>query len=252
MVSYLHGWSVTDADRRPDAESEAEKRGWFLLIPNMHGPYDHPDGCGSLLMQQDILDAVDWVKNKYAVDNKHVYIFCFSGGGLLAMQMAALHPQAFTAVSEWSGIVDLTTWYTEEHPNDHYARGMEKCFGGPPTLSDAVKAAYFENSPISHFKPGMGVPLDLNAQKDDPIVSNQNSLRGFRGLEPGLLSEDEMKQMAHGQPAPVLPYLRTDDLTGRAIYLRRESHDVRITVREGGHEMFAKPAFEWFDQFQRR
>jgi pimeloyl-ACP methyl ester carboxylesterase len=252
LVVYLHGWSVTDTDRRPDAEAEAESRGWFLLIPNIRGPYDHPDGCGSHLMQQDVLDGIDWMKQKYSVDGKHVYLLGLSGGAFISMAMAALYPQTFAAVSEWSGIVDLSTWYTDEHSTDRYAQGMEKCFGGSPTQSAALKAAYLDRSPISHLKPGLGVPLDLNAQKEDPIVSNQNSLRAFRALEPEMLSAEEAAKMARGNPPPPPAYIRMDPSTGRPIYLRREGHDVRITIREGGHEMFAKPAFEWFDQYQRR
>jgi poly(3-hydroxybutyrate) depolymerase len=252
VVVYLHGWSVTDTDRRPDAESEAEKRGWFLLIPNIRGPYDHPEACGSRYVQQDILDSIEWIKNEYAVDSKHVYLLGFSGGGFVAMLMASLYPQVFAAVSEWSGIVDLTTWYTKEHPADRYAQAMNKCFGGSPAESPEMRAAYLERSPISHLHPGLNVPVDLNAQKDDPIVSVQNSIRAFRALEPGLLTEDDASSFMRGAPPPELPYVRKDPPTGRLIYLRREAHDVRLTIREGGHEMLEKAAFDWFDQFQRK
>jgi hypothetical protein len=47
--------SVTEEDRRPDVETEAQKRGWLLMIPNFRGPYVNP--CGSEAARQDILDA---------------------------------------------------------------------------------------------------------------------------------------------------------------------------------------------------
>ena len=81
-------------------------------------------------MQQDVLDGVDWMKQKYSVDGKHVYLLGLSGGAFISMSMAALYPEAFAAVSERSGIVDLSTWYTQEHPTDRYEHGMNKCMPG--------------------------------------------------------------------------------------------------------------------------
>lgn len=252
LVVYLHGWSVTDTDRRPDAEEEAEKRGWYLLIPNIRGPYDHADGCGSQTVQQDILDGVDFMKTKHSVDSKHIYLLGFSGGGFVSMLTSALHPDTFAAVSEWSGIADLATWYTQEHATDRYAKGMDKCFGGAPTGSPQLADAYKERSPITHLNPKLGVPLDLNGQKEDPIVADTNSLRAFRALAPNVLSDEDMAHVVKGATSSPTPYTWIDPATQRTIYLRREADNFRITIREGGHEMFARAAFEWFDQFSHR
>ena len=252
VVVYLHGWSVTEADRRPDAEAEAEKRGWLLLIPNFRGPY--VNHCGSETARQDILDAVMWARQQYDVDAKHVFLLGFSGGGFVSMLMGALHPDVFAAVSAWSGISDLTAWYTQEHPTDRYAESMRSpaCFGGAPADSASIAAAYRERSPVNRLRPGLHVPFDLNAQKDDPIVSFSHSLRAFSALAPGFLSDRDTAGLARGKPGPDLPYVRTDPLTSRRIYLRREADDVRVTIREGTHEMLSAAAFAWFDQFQRR
>jgi hypothetical protein len=105
---------------------------------------------------------------------------------------------------------------------------------------------------VNRLRPGLHVPFDVNAQKDDPIVSFSHSLRAFAALAPGFLSERDTAGLARGKPGPDLPYVRTDPLTSRRIYLRRETDDVRVTIREGTHEMLSAAAFAWFDQFQRR
>jgi pimeloyl-ACP methyl ester carboxylesterase len=251
VAVYLHGWSVTDTDRRPDAEAEAEKRGWYLLTPNMRGPYDHVDGCGSKTMQQDVLDAVAFTQSNYGVNAKRVYLVGFSGGGLMAMMLAALHPGTFAAISEWAGTFDMAAWYAD-HATDRYATGMNKCFGGPPTGSTQLAAIYRDASPIGHLTPQLQVPLDMNAQKDDPTVADTHSLHAFQAVVPGLLTDAEVAGVIKGATPLAQPYTWTDPATGRHVYLRKQNNQVRLTIREGGHEMFAKAAFEWFDQFQGR
>lgn len=254
LVVYLHGWSVTNEDRRPDAEAEAEKRGWLLLLPNFRGPY--VNHCGNQNAQQDILDAIDWVKARYSVDKGHIYLVGFSGGGFLSMIMAYRYPDVWGAVSSWSGLSDILDSYlsgVKANPNDRYAQQMRTCFGGDPMVSPEVAAALRERSPITHFAPGVKLPpLDLNAQKDDPLVPVQQSLRAFKALAPGLLSEDDLEKFRRGEPVPAGAHFRIDPATGREIYLRREIDSLRVTIREGNHEMLSAAAFEWFDQFNRR
>ena len=105
---------------------------------------------------------------------------------------------------------------------------------------------------MNRLRPGLRVPLDLNAQKDDPVVSFHHSLRAFAALEPGFIADRDAAGLVRGTPVPDLPYLRTDPLTNRRVYLRREANDVRLTIREGTHEMLSAAAFAWFDQFQKR
>jgi len=55
-------------------EAEAGRRGWICLWPDFRGPNNSPDACGSEKAQQDILDVVDWVLDRYAVDKKRLYL----------------------------------------------------------------------------------------------------------------------------------------------------------------------------------
>lgn len=247
LVVYLHGWSVTHESRRPDVEAEAEQRGWLMLVPNFRGPY--VNHCGSQAAQQDILDGVSWVKDRYAVGDDRVYLVGFSGGGFVSMIMAHRYPDVWAAVSSWSGISDLAAWYTNEHADDRYGATMDTCFGGPPGESASIAEAYRERSPVSHFSPAIDLPpMDLNAQKDDPIVAVQHSLRAFQAIAPDQITDDEIDSLKVGESFPNENRLEIDPVTGRKIYLLRQSENARLTIREGRHEMLAEAAFHWFDQ----
>ena len=224
-------------------ESEAEQRGWLLLIPNFRGPY--VNHCGSPAAQQDILDAVNWTEAQYDVDQRHVYLLGFSGGGFVSMIMAHRYPDVWAGVSEWSGISDLAAWY-DEHSDDRYGATMDTCFGGSPADAPEIAQAYRDRSPISHFSPDASLPtLDLNAQRGDPIVSFRHSLRAFQAIAPGLIREEDVSTLD-----PDDPDLTVDPITGRKIFVRRQAGHTRLTIREGRHEMLSDAAFAWFDQLE--
>ena len=69
--------------REPYVELErlVADRGWLYLFPHFRGRHNHPLGCGSQTAQQDILDALDWVREHYPVDRDRIYLTGMSGGG---------------------------------------------------------------------------------------------------------------------------------------------------------------------------
>ena len=112
-------------------------------------------------------------------------------------------------------------------------------------------AKYKAQSPLTYLKPGLGVPLDLHAGRNDTTVSLLHSVRAFQALVPGVVSDADVRDLTPGTPAPALPILRIEPLTGRKIYLRREVGNVRLTLYEAGHEWFPTAAFAWLEQFQK-
>ena len=81
LFVFLHSWS---GDYRQDNSAwlkEAVARGWIFLHPNFRGRNDTPAACGSKLARSDILDAIDWVTDKYKVDPARIYLAGSSGGG---------------------------------------------------------------------------------------------------------------------------------------------------------------------------
>jgi poly(3-hydroxybutyrate) depolymerase len=254
LAVLLHTWSNDLEQRQPAVEAEAEARDWLLLTPNFRGRNDHPEACGSRLAQQDILDAVTWVRSHHAVEERRVYVLGLSGGGFMTMLMAARNPQTFAAASAWVGISDLRAWY-DEHDADDYGKMMRACLGGKPTDSDEVAAAYRERSPLTYLRAGLDVPFDLAAGRDDSTVSVRHTLQAFRALAPGALSETDVAGLAAHAPGASAERAtdgENDPLIGRRIFLRRTAGLNRLTIFDGGHEWFPKAAAEWLAQHRRR
>src|SRR5262245_4625447 len=111
LAVLLHTWSFDLEQRDSTVEVEARTRGWILLVPNFRGRNDHPQACGSPAAQQDILDAVAWIRSHYEVDDRRIYLLGLSGGGYMTMLMAGRHPEPWAAASAWVGISDLRDWY---------------------------------------------------------------------------------------------------------------------------------------------
>jgi pimeloyl-ACP methyl ester carboxylesterase len=253
MAVALHSWSNDLESRFPEIESEAEERNWLLLVPNFRGRNDHPEACGSPLAQQDILDAVSWVRSHHAVDENRIYVLGASGGGFMTLLMAARHPQVWAAASAWVAISDLRAWY-DEHRNDHYAAMMRGCFEGAPSDSEQLATVYRERSPLTHLRPDLGIPIDLWAGSQDQIVSPRHTLLAFRALAPQALSAIDVAKVL--SPDGMLTNqvdgdTASDRLVGRRIILQRTTEAARLTLFDGGHEWFARAAVDWLARHRR-
>jgi dipeptidyl aminopeptidase/acylaminoacyl peptidase len=247
LAVLLHSWSFDLEQRDFTVEAEARARGWILLAPNFRGRNDHPQACGSSAAQQDILDAVAWTRRHYQVDGRRIYLLGRSGGGYMAMLMAARHPEPWAAASAWVGISDLREWYAS-HRDDQYGEMMRACFGGSPTASTLIDGEYRARSPISHLSATLPVPLDLAAGRADSVVSVSHTLRAFQLLAPGALADaevDALLQPGPGLPRPSPADTASDPLLGRRIFLRRSAGPSRVTVFEGEHEWIPRAAIAW-------
>jgi len=247
LAVLLHTWSFTLEQRDSTVEAEAQTRGWIVLEPNFRGPNDHPEACGSPAAQQDILDAVEWVRWHYQVDDRRIYLLGWSGGGYMTMLMAGHHPEPWAAASAWVGISDLRDWYTA-HREDQYGEMMRACFGGSPAASDSIAAEFQARSPLTYLNSRHRVPLDLAAGRFDSTVSVRHTLRAFQALAPGTLTETDVEALLRpgpGLPRPSAADTATDPVLGRRIYLRRIAGTSRVTIFEGGHEWHPHAAMTW-------
>ena len=95
LLVSLHSWSFGYEQRREDLEPVTMAEGWIYLFPDFRGRNDNPSACGSELAQQDILDAVEWAKREYPVDESRIYLVGTSGGGHMTLLMAAKQRFAF-------------------------------------------------------------------------------------------------------------------------------------------------------------
>jgi pimeloyl-ACP methyl ester carboxylesterase len=257
LLVSLHTWS-NDVEQRFEAlENLASRRGWIYLFPHFRGPNASPDACGSPKAQQDILDAVDWAIARFPVDRQRIYLTGASGGGHMAMLMAARHPRRWTAVSAWVGISDLAAWH-ERHAADNYGKMLRQSCGGAPGQGPEVDEQYRLRSPLTWLAGAVDVPLDLAAGVHDGYTGSvpvRHTLEAFNGVarEQGaaVVSKEEIVQISRpdGRLDRPQPCDTQDDPTyGRAIYLRRTAGKCRVTIFEGGHERCDEAALEWLSQ----
>lgn len=247
LAVLLHTWSFDLEQRDTTVEAEARARGWILLAPNFRGRNDHAQACGSSTAQQDILDAVAWIRNHYQVDSRRIYLLGLSGGGYMTMLMAGRHPGPWAAASAWVGISDLRDWYTA-HSGDQYGEMMRACFGGSPGASDSTAAEFRARSPLTYLSPRHRVPMDLAAGRFDSTVAVSHTLRAFQALAPGVLANadiDALSRPGPGLPRPTAADTASDPLLGRRIFLRRVARHSRVTIFEGGHEWLPHSAVAW-------
>ena len=255
LVVSLHSWSADLEQRNEELEKLTDQQGWIYLFPNFRGANKQPAACGSLLAQQDILDAVAWTKKKHAVDAKRVYLTGDSGGGHMTMLMAAKYPQAWTAASAWVGISDLAAWY-QKHQGSKYGNMMETALGGAPGASQEVDKQYRDRSPLTFLHQAKDVPLDIAAGVNDGYTGSvpiTHSLLAFNKIakanRSSLIGDAEIAQIS-GKKRRLEKPQPTDQVSdtsfGREIHLRRTSGPARITIFEGGHEGIATAAIAWF------
>ncbi len=151
LLVGLHTWSADRFNQQKNMLPLAEELGWNLLLPEFRGPNlcSNPIGkeaCGSVLAKQDIVDAVEYVLANHEIDDKNIYLLGGSGGGHMALLMAAYKPMLWKAVAAFCPITELSKWYYE---NPHYTPHIHYCCGGEPEGEHMDE--YVKRSPISYI-----------------------------------------------------------------------------------------------------
>jgi len=185
LVVGLHTWSYDRFNQVEQMFPLCRDRGWALLLPEFRGPnlFSNPrarQACGSAHARQDILDALDTVAAVYSIDTERIFLLGGSGGGHMALLMAAHAPDRWKAVSAWVPITDLAAWHGE---NPEYAPHVTACCGGEPGSGEAVDREYSERSPLDFIEELSTVTLSVHHGRHDPIVRYSHSWRLAEALE---------------------------------------------------------------------
>lgn len=215
LLVGLHTWSYDRFNQVSEMLPRCQARNWALLLPEFRGPNktDNPrarQACASPLARQDILDAVEHVLAHYALDARRIFLLGGSGGGHMALMLAACAPARWRAVSAWVPITDLAAWYRQ---NSGYAPGIAACCGGPPGQSPEVDREYRERSPLYY---------------------------NLEALAAANLS------VHHGRYDKSVPYSHTWSLVQALEPLAPQRFFYEIF--DGGHELRNDAAFAWFDK----
>ena len=182
LVVGLHTWSFDRFNQQENLLPFCRERGWALLLPEFRGPNLNKNpravqACGSTLARQDVIDAVNHLLDGCRIDRGNILLFGGSGGGHLALRMAAYAPQLWRAVSSWCPITDVTAWHGE---NKGYAPHIEACCGGTPT--EAARE-YRERSPSGHLASLMQANLSIHHGRFDNSVPYTHTLNLAMKLE---------------------------------------------------------------------
>lgn len=145
LVVGLHTWSFDRFNLKGLIEY-AKKYNFALLLPEFRGPnlVSNPrawQACGSVLAQQDIIDAAEFVLGNYPVRSDLVFLLGGSGGAHMGLLAAALRPDLWRAVEVWCPITDVAEWHRYYGSGNGYAPHMEACCGGLPSDCPAEYAA---------------------------------------------------------------------------------------------------------------
>lgn len=251
LLVYFHPWRHgydTDSTRW---QEEARLHDWHFLAPHFRGPNKRPEACASRVARQDVLDAIEVVDRNHLIDRDRLYGAGVSGGGHMALVMAAEQPELWAGISSWCAITDLFEFYRECVAAGAKAyRHIVKVAGGAPGSSARVDEDLRYRSPRYHLANAADVPLDINHGIRDGRprgVGIQHSVWAFnavaeaRGAQP--VSDVELQLLR--EPNDPREDLDQDGPYGRPIYLRREAGSARLTIFEGGHEDLPTAACAW-------
>ena len=204
LIVGLHTWSYDRNNQVERLLPIAASRDWNLLLPEFRGPNcrSNPscrDACGSEKAKQDIMDAVSYVLENYSVDGESIFIVGASGGGTMALLMAAYAPRLWRGVCSFVPITDIRKWYDE---NPSYRDSIEACCGGGAGF-DAECAA---RSPITYTDHIAQATVKIFTGKWDAAVPAHHGLDLFMKIfkdHPEAEVYFEMFDGGHEMPLPL-------------------------------------------------
>lgn len=258
LLVALHSWSAdyTQTSQVPYAEW-CISHGWVFIHPNFRGPNNKPAGCGSELVVQDILSAVDYAKQQTAIDPHRVYLVGGSGGGYATLLLAGRAPEVWTAASAWVPITDLVAWHEQSvKKKQKYAKDIELSIGGVPTPGSAAEAEAKKRSVLTYLANAKNLKVSINAGIHDghtgsvPISQTLNAFN-LLAAPKDRLSEKEIEYFVSQQKVPASikdPVPVDEDHGAKKVLFRRESNNVRVTIFEGTHEAIPAAALHWLEK----
>ena len=255
LLVHLHSWSTRfdNSNNFDDIRAEAKRRGWAFVSPDFRGVNDHPEACGSDQAVQDVLDAVEWVKQRGAIDPRRIYLTGSSGGGYMALTMAGRAPDVWAAVSAFVPITNLSAWHAFSKAKDaRYWKMMEGCFGYPPTHGMALQQ-YRRRSPVHFLRLVRGrLPVDIQTGIQDGHTGSvpvSHSLRAFNELAAPAdrIAEADIESIDSNAKIPAKLAASIDEPRLKKVLLRRVSGNARVTIFDGGHEADFPTAVRWLE-----
>lgn len=224
-------------------------RRWNIVAPKPRGANEGE--IGSTLAIQDVLDSIRLFKKQGGLLPKRIFAIGVSGGGYMALMMAAKYPELFHGVSVWAAMTDLRFWREEILQRNFishqmYGNQIYNALGDPGENS----AIYIKASPVNFSNSLRSVKIDLNAGLTDGYhgpISVSHSLKLYDDLSDphDQLSTDNFVKLTSGDKSLFLTAVRDDSYRPKKVLFRKTSAKVRLTVHDGDHEMVPTAAINW-------
>lgn len=187
LLVGLHTWSHDRYNQIKNMLPYAQKYDFHLLLPDFRGAnlvknIRAKEACASELAKQDILDAIAYVKENYSIDESNIFLIGASGGGHMALMMAAVQPLLFKAIAAFVPITDLSKWVYE---NKNYREHVLYCCGNDEYEMRRRSPIYFvdeiakANLKIFHGKFDPVVPVTHSINLYNSIISKFPNSRTF-------------------------------------------------------------------------
>ena len=256
LVVALHTWSNDHTSHYDIYAAAAEKWDCHLIFPKFRGPNWLPEGCGSDMVVSDLEDAVAFMKAECSVDPRRVYLVGGSGGGHCSLLLAGRRPDLWSAVSSWCPISDVKAWHAQCKGTiqDGYANHIESACGGDPSVSEEAAKQCTLRSPLTWLINARraGLTVDISTGIHDGHTGSvpvSHAFNAFNVLadEKDRFTRSEIDYIVKEEKIPAgLEYTEKDEAFGENIVLlRRQSASARMTLFEGGHNIFPFVAFDW-------
>ena len=190
LVIGLHTWSFDRYNQVENMLPYAKKYGWNLLLPDFRGKNkaENPnpvDACGSLKAKQDVIDAIQFVEEKYNTDSNNRFVIGGSGGGHMALLMAGYRPEMFKCVVSYVPITDISDWYYEKKADSSkfkgYSDDLYVCTGNK--TPEEAPDEYAFRSPMSYIDEIAKTTVKICHGKYDPSVPVTHSLKFFLEMQ---------------------------------------------------------------------
>ena len=261
LLIALHSWSgtYTQTGWQNDALQWCLENNWHFIHPHFRGPNWTKDACGSDKAVQDIIDAIDYMKQNHKIDTQRIYLMGSSGGGHMALLMAGRHPEIWAGVSAWVPISDIYSWWQENDKHKKhkkYARHIEKVVGGRLDQNKFARKQAQLRSPNNFLSAAQKVNIDISAGIYDGhkggSVAFTHSLTAFNSIVPpkDRLPKKLINTFYEKQSLPPeLPQASKDPLYGKKeLIFRKQTQHTRVNIFKGGHEIISHAALNWLKE----
>lgn len=263
LLVALHTWGsdFDQSDSIPYA-NWCIVNGWAFVHPHFRGANDKASAMGSELVIADILGAVEYARQRANIDTGRIYLIGESGGGYAALLMAGRAPNMWAGVSAWAAPIDMNAFHDESSTRGlRFAGNIVRACGGEPLPGSNAAAECARRSASTYLTAARDVPVDINAGIHDGhdgggSVAISHSLNAFNLLaDPAdRFNPTEIEAMTRQASVPAaLRFAGSDPLYGdRRVQLRRQSHNVRLTIFDGGHGRITEAGLSWLSQLPAR